>query len=137
MAGPATSIWQSLIGQCWTDRGEGSVLVYLSYATDDPYAVHLLLATRATLTSVAVVVGRDLLVDGLGTPAGDGDIQVAPFTPERLCLTMHEVAGGLWIVVDAEEVRRFLVDTFALVAPGEEARHLDLDTELRALTGFT
>jgi Streptomyces sporulation and cell division protein, SsgA len=134
MTSPTTSIWQSLVGQCWTDRADGNVLVYLGYATDDPYAVHVLLATRTTLTPLVVVVGRDLLAEGLHAPAGDGDIRVAFFTPGRLCLTIHHVVGDLWIIVDADDVRRFMIDTFALVPVGDETRHINLDRELRALT---
>jgi hypothetical protein len=134
MSSATTSIWQNLVGQCWTDGADGNVLVYLGYGIDDPYAVHVLLATTATLTSLVLVVGRDLLAEGLGSPAGDGDIRVAPFTPGRLCLTIHEPIGDLWIIVDADDVRSFMIDTFALVPLGDETRHLDLDCELRALT---
>jgi hypothetical protein len=134
MSSPTTSIWQTLVGQCWADQADGNVLVYLSYTIDDPYAVHVLLATRVTFASLVLVVGRDLLAEGLGSPAGDGDIRVAPFTPGRLCITVHGIIGDLWVILDADDIRRFMIDTFALVPLGEETRHLDLDQELRALT---
>jgi hypothetical protein len=133
MTGSETSVWQALTGHCWTDCGDGRLQVYLSYAAEDPYAVHVMLATPTTRTSLCAVIGRDLLADGLEKPTGDGDVRVASLTPERLCVTLHEVAGGLWLILDSVQVRQFLAETVELVAPGDEMCRSDLDAELRAL----
>jgi hypothetical protein len=137
MARSETSIWHNFVGHCWTEQRRGTLQIHLWYAAADPYAVHVLLATRASQTSVGVVVGRDLLTDGLATPVGEGAVRVAPFTPDRTCLTLHDVAGGLWLLLDTDDVRRFLAETYTLVAAGAEACPSDLDTELQALTDPT
>jgi hypothetical protein len=81
------------------------------------------------------VVGRDLLTDGLAAPVGEGAVRVTPFTPGRTCLTLHEVAGGLWLLLDTDDIQRFLTATRTLVAPGAEACRSDLDAELQRLIG--
>jgi hypothetical protein len=135
MPGSETSIWHNLVGHCWTEHRRGILRLHLWYVATDPYAVHILLATRASHTSVGVVVGRDLLTDGLAAPAGEGAVRVTPFTPGRTCLTLHEVAGGLWLLLDTDDIRRFLAATRTLVTPGAETCRSDLDAELQALIG--
>jgi Streptomyces sporulation and cell division protein, SsgA len=137
MTGSETSIWHHLVGHCWTEHHRGTVQVHLWYAAADPYAVHILLATRASQTSIGVVVGRDLLTDGLAAPTGEGAVRVTPFTPGRTCLTLHHVAGGLWLLLDTADIRRFLAETHTLVARGDEGCLSDLDAELQALTDPT
>ena len=137
MAGSETSIWRNLVAHCWTEHRRGILQVHLWYAAADPYAVHILLATPASLTSVGVVVGRDLLTDGLAAPVGEGAVRITPFTPGRTCLTLHEVAGGLWLLFDTDDIQRFLAETYTLVAPGAEVCRSDLDAELQALTDPT
>jgi hypothetical protein len=135
MPGSETSIWHNLVGHCWTEHRRGILQVHLWYLATDPYAVHILLTTGASQTSVGVVVGRDLLTDGLAAPAGEGAVRVTPFTPGRTCLTLHEVAGGLWLLLDTDDIRRFLAATRTLVTPGAETCRSDLDAELQALIG--
>jgi hypothetical protein len=134
MTGSETSVWQTLTGHCWTDCADSRLQVYLGYAAQDPYAVHVMVTTPVTRTSVCVVIGRDLLADGLEKPTGDGEVRVASLTPVRLCITLYEVAGGLWLILDSGQVRQFLAETVELVPSGDEMCRSDLDAELRVLT---
>ncbi|MFB7630717.1 SsgA family sporulation/cell division regulator [Streptomyces sp. NPDC056149] len=57
--------------------------VELDFDSGDPYAVRLTFDLPGD-APVTWVFGRELLLDGLNHPAGEGDVRVEPASPERL-----------------------------------------------------
>src|SRR5919107_6211523 len=57
--------------------------VELRYETCDPYAIRLTFHLPGD-APVTWAFGRELLIDGVGRPCGDGDVRVAPAEPESL-----------------------------------------------------
>lgn len=55
--------------------------VELRYETCDPYAVRLTFHLPGD-APVTWAFGRELLIDGVGRPCGDGDVHIAPADPE-------------------------------------------------------
>ncbi|MFB9377872.1 SsgA family sporulation/cell division regulator [Kineococcus gynurae] len=117
-----------------TTSGPGlPVPASLHYGADDPYAIHAVF--RGGDTDVEWVFARDLLREGLEAPAGDGDVQVQPCMNSalagdgraRILLRLSSPDGNAELEADEADVRRFLRRADALVPPGRETRHLDLD----------
>ena len=90
----------------------------LHYDASDPYAVTMVL-TGAT-GPVVWVFGRDLLLDGLGEPTGDGQTCTSP-------------SGAALVQLRSVQLSRFVDRTVALVAPGSESDHVDVDAGIAAL----
>ncbi|WP_438292754.1 SsgA family sporulation/cell division regulator [Streptomyces sp. HUAS TT7] len=57
--------------------------VELTYDTTDPYAVRMTFHLPGD-APVTWAFGRELLLDGINGPAGDGDVRVEPSAPEEL-----------------------------------------------------
>ena len=109
----------------------------LAYDTSDPYAVTMTLLPPQG-PAVRWLVARDVLRDGLEHPAGDGDVRVWPAPPiadeqAEVCLTLASPDGEALLACASNDVRRFLVQTEHVVAPGDEDRFLDVDGLLTAL----
>ncbi|NAZ88712.1 SsgA family sporulation/cell division regulator [Kineococcus sp. T90] len=121
-----------------TTSGPGlPVPASLHYGADDPFAIHAVF--RGGDADVEWVFARDLLREGLTAPAGDGDVQVRPCTDSpdgrpRVLLRLSSPDGNAELEADEADVRRFLRRAEALVPPGREARHLDLDDLIARLT---
>ncbi|NAZ83547.1 SsgA family sporulation/cell division regulator [Kineococcus sp. R8] len=114
-----------------TTSGPGlPVPASLHYGADDPYAIHAVF--RGGDTDVEWVFARDLLREGLVAPAGEGDVHVRPCPQTadgraRVLLRLSSPDGNAELEADEADVRRFLRRADALVPPGRETRHLDLD----------
>ena len=80
---------------------------------------------------------RDLLSAGLHVESGQGAVRVHPHTlPRRRRVVMIELFtawGPVGLTTPADGVKRFLKAARALVPPGTEARHLDLDAGIASL----
>src|ERR671920_66622 len=57
--------------------------VELRYETCDPYAVRLTFHLPGD-APVTWAFGRELLIDGVGRPCGEGDVRVTPVEPDSL-----------------------------------------------------
>ncbi|MFI6470509.1 MULTISPECIES: SsgA family sporulation/cell division regulator [unclassified Streptomyces] len=57
--------------------------VELTYEATDPYAVRMTFHLPGD-APVTWAFGRELLLDGINGPAGDGDVRVEPSEPEEL-----------------------------------------------------
>ena len=109
------------------------VRAHFTYRSADPYAVQLdfYLDTRR---SVRWTFARDLLTTGLVFPAGCADVQVWPADDGmgvHLCLESPQ--GEALFEIPLAPLSRWLGRTYQLVPPGEEPRHLSLDTRLERL----
>ncbi|MEV6567872.1 SsgA family sporulation/cell division regulator [Streptomyces kronopolitis] len=107
----------------------------LRYDRADPFAVRLVFPPSASLdgAEVAWTFGRELLEEGLRTPAGAGDVQIWPYDADAVVIEFHAVGGMAVVQFDAQELRAFLTRSYGIVAKGEEAGHLDVEGDLAAL----
>ncbi|MER7776987.1 SsgA family sporulation/cell division regulator [Streptomyces sp. NPDC096191] len=106
--------------------------VELRYATCDPYAVRLTFHLPGD-APVTWAFGRELLVDGVGRPSGDGDVRIAPVEPEPLAevLIRLQVGGDQALFrSSAAPLVAFLDRTDKLVPLGQEGALEDFDTHL-------
>jgi hypothetical protein len=107
----------------------------LAYVPSDPYAVTLTFRTAAG--DVPWTFGRELMVHGLVSPTGEGDVHVWPTVDGRgrsvLVVELESPDGRLRAQARAEEVCRFLSHSLNLVPLGEE--RLDVDLLLARLLG--
>ncbi|WP_217163131.1 SsgA family sporulation/cell division regulator [Streptomyces sp. BBFR51] len=106
--------------------------VELRYETRDPYAVRLTFHLPGD-APVTWAFGRELLVDGVGRPCGDGDVRIAPVDPEPLAevLIRLQVGGDQALFrSSAAPLVAFLDRTDKLVPLGQEGALADFDTHL-------
>ncbi|WP_225823516.1 SsgA family sporulation/cell division regulator [Streptomyces naphthomycinicus] len=108
----------------------------LRYSATDPYAVCLSVGAPSAL-SVDWVFARSLLAQGLHGPAGSGDVVVYPrrrHHPDALRILLRTRTGKAVLEVASAPVVAFLHRTDALVPPGTEHHHIDLDSIVEQLT---
>lgn len=107
----------------------------LRYDRTEPFAVTMTFPARSTLEGVEVTwsFARDLLTAGLTGEAGMGDVRLRPHGEDQVVMEFHAPEGTAVVRVCAEELRRFAARTVALVPPGREYLHLDLDRDLALL----
>jgi len=111
-----------------------SVKVDLAYHSRDPYAVQASFRTGSG-TAVAWVFARELLHDGLTSPAGTGDVRVRPAPNEagRVQLELSSPSGHAAFTTCSYALDDFLRRTFDVVPRGTECGWLDFDVALSEL----
>jgi hypothetical protein len=106
--------------------------VELRYETCDPYAIRLTFHLPGD-APVTWAFGRELLIDGVGRPCGDGDVRVSPAEPDSLGDVLIRLQVGsdqaLFRSSTAPLVA-FLDRTDKLVPLGQEGAHADFDAHL-------
>ncbi|MFF5785911.1 SsgA family sporulation/cell division regulator [Streptomyces sp. NPDC012693] len=107
----------------------------LRYDREDPFAVTMAFPPPATLEGVEVswAFARELLVQGVERPAGDGDVRLRPYGYDRTVVEFHAPEGVAMVHVRTSELRRFLERSQHLVPTGREHRYLDWDEDLARL----
>ncbi|MFJ4619641.1 SsgA family sporulation/cell division regulator [Streptomyces sp. NPDC088812] len=106
--------------------------VELGYATCDPYAVRLTFHLPGD-APVTWAFGRELLIDGVGRPCGEGDVRVSPVDPDSLSeILIRLQVGGDQAVFrsSAAPLVAFLDRTDKLVPLGQEGALADFDAHL-------
>ena len=108
------------------------IAVELLYETSYPYAVRLTFHLPGD-APVTWAFGRELLIDGVGRPCGEGDVRVSPVEPDSLA----EVLIRLQVGCDQALFRSstapliaFLDRTDKLVPLGQEGSLADFDAHL-------
>ncbi|MBW0117501.1 SsgA family sporulation/cell division regulator [Pseudonocardia abyssalis] len=112
------------------------VVTRWSYDAADPFAVTLAVRTRADRW-VEWLVGRDLVLEGLEGPTGEGDIRMSPQTVQGYDIVEIEIRstdGRAVLEVDRDLLRHFVEASAELVAFGDEHGLMDLDGEIAKLT---
>jgi hypothetical protein len=136
--GPVTAVVE---GQLLARGGVRPAQARLEYSATDPWAVWARFRTGGPGDPVAIdfewAVARDLLAAGLLVESGQGAVRVRPHVlPRRRRVVMIEVftpTGPVGFTTPAAGVKRFLKAARALVPPGTEARHVDLDAGIALL----
>jgi sporulation and cell division protein SsgA len=109
------------------------------YGAADPWAVWITFpgASARSTEPVRWAVGRDLLLQGLTDPAGEGDVQLFPSVDENgraaVVIELRSPGGRFVGQMRTSDLYRFLSRTLALVPLGTET--IDLDLLAEALTG--
>ncbi|KJK46528.1 hypothetical protein UK23_23305 [Lentzea aerocolonigenes] len=98
--------------------------VDLQYRSDDPHAVTMRFQTRDQESTW--VCGRELLSDGLLSPAGIGDVRLRPDHGDVLVLELFTEDSHAVFHLSADELGRFLDSTYAVVPAGREALDFEL-----------
>ncbi|GHD16112.1 sporulation protein SsgA [Streptomyces violarus] len=104
----------------------------LGYLTDDPYAVHVTFHID-TQHPVHWTFARELLVEGVFRPCGQGDVRVWPTKSEGrgvVLIGLSSPDGDALLEAPAAQVSAWLERTLRVVPPGAEGEQLGLDDEL-------
>ncbi|MFJ2609771.1 SsgA family sporulation/cell division regulator [Streptomyces sp. NPDC091279] len=106
--------------------------VELRYESGDPYAVRLTFHLPGD-APVTWTFGRELLIDGVGRPCGEGDVRVEPADGDSLSevLIRLQVGGDQALFRSSTApVIAFLDRTDKLVPLGQEGALADFDAHL-------
>lgn len=128
--GAGSVVRQTVAMRC-VDVGVMATLdVELGFDARDPYAV-----TAAFHTEFGEVVwtfARELLVNGLTGPTGDGDVEVWPAVgitgAAAVRLEFRSPDGELLVETSSRGITDFVNRTRAIVPVGAESAHFDVDT---------
>jgi hypothetical protein len=138
VSGPVTAV---VDGKLLARGAARPAQVYLEYSQTDPWAVWARFRAGAPGDPAAVdfewAFARDLLSAGLEVESGQGVVRVRPWVlPRRRRVVMIEMftpMGMVGFTTPAAGIRKFLKAARALVPPGTEARHLDIDAGIAAI----
>lgn len=119
------------------DEHDLVVSATLRYAAADPLAVHVDFPPEASVDGddVSWTFARSLLEEGLARPAGTGNVRLRPCGDARTVLELHAPSGRALLQFDTPALRRFLLRTHAVVAPGREDVGAAVERGLDALFG--
>ena len=116
--------------ECLDERGiRHEIDTVLSYAASDPFAVAMTFVTSDG--SLVWTFGRDLLLRGTETPAGEGAVHVAPAIGisgrAMVSIELSSPDGHLVLMAHSSDINDFIARTAAVVAPGTESESFDAD----------
>ncbi|WP_157682714.1 SsgA family sporulation/cell division regulator [Nocardioides scoriae] len=98
----------------------------------DPFAVTMVFRTGAQ--EVHWTFGRELLVEGLYEPTGDGDVHVWPCLSSNgsavVIVELCSPDGELLVQASSRAVNQFVNRMLASVPDGQESAFVDFDSEL-------
>ncbi|MFG2295309.1 SsgA family sporulation/cell division regulator [Streptomyces sp. NPDC048603] len=111
----------------------------LLYRTTDPYAVHITFHAGSS-APVNWTFARELLVEGVFRPCGQGDVRIWPTKVDGkavLCMALSSPDGDALMEAPAAALSAWLERTLRVVPPGTEAERLGLDEALAELLAPT
>ena len=107
----------------------------LSYRSDDPYAVHVSFHVNSECP-VHWTFARDLLVEGVFRPSGQGDVRVWPTKSQGRSVVLMALSspdGDALLEAPTPQVSAWLERTLRAVPPGTEGARLGIDDALDQL----
>ncbi|MDO0933529.1 SsgA family sporulation/cell division regulator [Streptomyces sp. DG2A-72] len=107
----------------------------LGFRSDDPYAVHISFHINSD-APVHWTFARDLLVEGVFRPCGNGDVRVWPTKAEGRSVVLMALSspdGDALLEAPAAQVSAWLERTLRVVPPGTEGEQLGIDDALDQL----
>lgn len=122
--------------ECVDDRGVRHQLdVVLGYRRNDPYAVTMTFLTGSG--DLTWTFGRDLLVDGVNLPTGQGDVHVAPSIASNgragVHIELSSPDGHLVLQARADDVNDFITRSTEVVPVGSESVQVEVDSLIAQL----
>ncbi|MBB4979272.1 MULTISPECIES: SsgA family sporulation/cell division regulator [Streptomyces] len=109
----------------------------LTYRAADPFAVRIVFHADAA-APVVWTFARELLLEGLFRPVGEGDVRVWPTesgTGSELNVLLRSPDGDAFLRARAAEVSVFVGRTLDVVPPGTETGDTGMARVLEALLG--
>jgi hypothetical protein len=107
----------------------------LHYDPRDPYAVTTVFMTGAS--QVRWTFGRDLLVEGLYEPSGDGDVHVWPCLDSDghavVIIELCSPDGEALVQAKTGDLSSFVDRMSKVVELGNESAHLNVDAAIEAI----
>lgn len=117
------------------DGNTARMTAAISYDPRDPLAVTV--TFRDSAGPIPWTFGRDLLMEGLYEPVGDGDVHIWPcLSGLGEAVVMIELASpesAALVQASSRQLTRFVMDTLASVPRGREFEQYNVDA---ALTGM-
>lgn len=107
----------------------------LSYRTEDPFAMQITFHIGSE-APVHWMFARELLLDGIFRPCGEGDVRVWPGKADGrnvIYLALRSPDGDALLYAPAQAIAAWLERTLRIVPPGSEGEQLDTEDELCAL----
>ena len=105
------------------------------YDPADPFAVTMVVDSISG--PVRWTFARELILNGMYEPTGDGDVHVWPcLDNDAHSVVMIELCspdGEALVQARTAEITSFVERMTAAVAPGSEATHLDIDSAIAAI----
>jgi hypothetical protein len=108
----------------------------LEYRAEEPYAVRA--TFRTGVADIEWMFSRDLLLEGLQRPSGEGDIVIWPENGGEqplILLALNSPSGQAVLECDRPHVELFMRRTFQIVPVGQEGDCLDVDGLISAILG--
>ncbi|MFB7662781.1 SsgA family sporulation/cell division regulator [Kitasatospora sp. NPDC056138] len=107
------------------------IVVDLAYDPADPYAIRLTFHLPGD-APVTWVFARELLLDGISSPTGEGDVHIHPVGEElsEVGVMLRSPEGDAVLRAPSPPLIAFLAGTDRLVPMGEERTGRDLDAQL-------
>ncbi|MEV6241985.1 SsgA family sporulation/cell division regulator [Lentzea sp. NPDC051838] len=90
----------------------------LIYQSDDPFAVTMKFHAGGSVATW--IMGRDLLIEGMTTSSGLGDVRLRPHSGRTLVLELVSDRHVTVFRLPTGTLRKFLDATYRLVPPGSE-----------------
>ncbi|WP_340378620.1 SsgA family sporulation/cell division regulator [Streptomyces sp. SS7] len=107
----------------------------LAYRSDDPFAVHVIFHINSE-QPVHWTFARELLVEGVFRPCGNGDVRVWPTKSQGRSVVLMALSspdGDALLEAPSAQVSAWLERTLRAVPPGTEGEQLGLDEGLAEL----
>ncbi|MFJ3665761.1 SsgA family sporulation/cell division regulator [Streptomyces sp. NPDC090106] len=119
------------------DDEELAVTVTLRYTADDPLAVHFDFPAWISLDGEELTwtFARGLLEEGVGSPAGLGNVHVGPYDRTRTAVEFRAPEGVAMILFETAALHRYLLRTYRVTEPGDEPTQPALERGLAELLG--
>ncbi|SNX63228.1 sporulation and cell division protein SsgA [Streptomyces sp. TLI_55] len=117
------------------DDEELAVTLTLRYTSADPLAVHLAFPAWISLDGEELTwtFARSLLEEGLGSPAGVGNVHVRPYDLTRTAVEFRAPEGVAIVLFATTTLRRFLLRSYRITEPGGEPVGPELERDLASL----
>lgn len=112
------------------DTGDITLVVMLTYHSDDPFAVYLVFQESRPVTWR---FARDLLADGTYAVAGIGNVQIWQEGAFHVIIRINSPDGTAHVRLRLRQLKSFLEATKSCVPLGAETERLDFSQELAEL----
>lgn len=108
----------------------------LEYRSDEPYAVRATFRTGAA--DIEWMFARDLILEGMQRPSGEGDVVIWPehHGPSPLVLlALNSPTGQAVLECERAHLEHFVRRTFDIVPVGDEGQTVGVDEAIERILG--